>query len=152
MLAFILINASFIIALTGLVCFAAIVLLARHAPLLGLMQSAGERSSHVGQKPTGGGLAIILASALAGVWIVLGGQIQLVVPLAAALALGLAGLLDDQGRLNISRRLFAQGAFLVALVVYLQWSFGISQYLYWLGPACSGRCFMDQPVQFHGWY
>jgi len=80
-------------------------------------------------------VAIILAAALAGAWIVIGGQIQLVVPLAGALALGLVGLLDDKGKLNISQRLLAQGAFLVVIVVYLQWFFGISQYLYWLGPA-----------------
>ncbi len=125
----------FIIALAGLVCFAAIVLLLAHARSLGLVQGASQRSSHMGEKPTGGGIGVILAASLAGGWFVLGGQIYLVVPVAGALALGLAGLLDDKGKVNISQRLLAQAAFMVAIIVYLQWAFSLSQYIGWLGPA-----------------
>ncbi|VAW16332.1 Undecaprenyl-phosphate alpha-N-acetylglucosaminyl 1-phosphate transferase [hydrothermal vent metagenome] len=132
---FVLINASLIIALAGLVCFAAIVLLRRYASLLGLVQNAGERSSHTGQKPTGGGLGIVLAASLAGGWIVIDGQTYLAVPVVAALALGLVGLLDDRGKLNISQRLLAQGTFLVVIIIYLQSVFSFSQYIDWLGPA-----------------
>jgi len=130
-----LINLIFIIALTGFVCFAVIVLVIRHARSLGLLQSANRRSSHAGIKPTGGGMAIVISATLAGVWIAFGGQIYLLVPVAGALALGVVGLLDDKGNLNVGQRLLAQALCITAIIIYLQSAFALSQYLGWLGPA-----------------
>jgi len=125
----------FIIALGGLVCFAVIVVLRRHAHSLGLVQSANQRSSHLGVKPTGGGIGIALGATVAGVWIALGEQIYLLVPVSAALGLALVGLFDDKDGLDIRLRLLAQALFLAAAIIYLQWVFDLSQYLGWLGPA-----------------
>ncbi len=109
-------------------------LVQRHARSLGLVQNANERSSHKGAKPTGGGLGIIVAAALAGLWIAPGEQMFFLVPAAAAVGLGLVGLADDVKNLNIRLRFLAQALFVLVIIIYLQWVFDLSRYLEWLGP------------------
>jgi len=58
-----------VIAVVGIIGFFAVKLVLRHAARLGFVQNANARSSHAGQRPTGGGLGIVVAAAFGGVWI-----------------------------------------------------------------------------------
>lgn len=68
----------------------------RNAGTLGLVQAPNHRSSHVLPTPTGGGLGMVVAVSLMGIWLAVTEGLSLY-PMLLALPLAVVGLWDDRG-------------------------------------------------------
>jgi len=93
--------------------------LLHRAERLSLVQVPTLRSSHVQPTPNGGGLGIVIASTVAGVWLAWGQSQALVVAIALAVPLALIGLLDDIRHLSARVRLGVQVAVCAGLLIAL---------------------------------
>ena len=105
--------------LAGLAAFGVALLVRRHAGALGLVAVPNARSSHSRPTPSGGGLGIVLGGSIAMaplLWLQPWPMLPL---LAAALALGGIGLLDDRRPVPAGMRLGAQLLLLLLAVVLL---------------------------------
>lgn len=91
----------------------------RHAGKRGLLKDPNHRSSHVQPTPNGGGLGIVIASTVAGVWLAWSQSQALVAPIALAVPLALVGLLDDIRHLSARVRLGVQVAVCTGLLIAL---------------------------------
>jgi Fuc2NAc and GlcNAc transferase len=91
----------------------------RYAGKRGLLKDPCHRSSHVQPTPSGGGLGIVVASTVAGVWLAWGQSQALVAPIVLAVPLALVGLLDDIRHLSARVRLGVQVAVCTALLIAL---------------------------------
>jgi Fuc2NAc and GlcNAc transferase len=91
----------------------------RHARKRGLLKDPNHRSSHVQPTPNGGGLGIVIASTVAGVWLAWDQSQALVALIVLAVPLALAGLLDDIRHLSARVRLGVQVAVCTGLLVTL---------------------------------
>lgn len=89
----------------------------RNAVRLGLAQEANDRSSHTGTKPTGGGVGMVLALVLSGLFVMLTGTIGLWSVLLIGLLLAAVGLDDDRTDLRVSVRLAGQLLAILALLI-----------------------------------
>lgn len=93
--------------------------LLHRAEWLSLMQTPTLRCSHVQPTPGGGGLGIVIASTVAGVWLAWGQSQALLAPLVLAVPLALVGLLDDIRHLSARVRLGVQVAVCAGLLIAL---------------------------------
>jgi len=93
--------------------------LLHRAERLSLVQTPTLRSSHVQPTPNGGGLGIVIASTVAGVWLAWGQSQALLVAIALAVPLALVGLLDDIRHLSARVRLGVQVAVCTGLLIAL---------------------------------
>ena len=91
----------------------------RHAGRRGLLKDPNHRSSHVQPTPNGGGLGIVVASTVAGVWLAWGQSPGLIAPIVLAVPLALIGLLDDIRHLSARVRLGIQVAVCTGLLIAL---------------------------------
>ena len=91
----------------------------RYAGQLGLLKDRNHRSSHVQPTPNGGGLGIVIASTVAGVWLAWGQSQALVASIVLAVPLALVGLLDDIRHLSARVRLGVQVAVCTGLLIAL---------------------------------
>ncbi|HHG91200.1 MAG TPA: glycosyl transferase family 4 [Devosia sp.] len=123
-----------VITVAGGVALCTLFFLVRWADHLGLVQSANARSSHLGSRPTGGGTAIVLASAVSGVLILPYRADPVLVPVAIATLLALVGLADDLKYISIRVRLFAQFAAVGALLIFFEFGFSLLAVLSQIGP------------------
>lgn len=89
--------------LTFLVSFCGTWLLTRYAPALRLVDVPNSRSSHIRPTPSGGGIAVVVASVLGELVLPGGIPAAMSIALYAALPVALIGLADD--RFNLSARL-----------------------------------------------
>ena len=112
----------FIAAASGVLAALAIGFVVRHAARLGLIQPPNARSSHITATPVGGGIGIVLGSAVAGLFTV-GGEPRLVpAVLLASIGFAVLGLWDDLRPLPAVVRLAVQLVLVaVALVVVSPW-------------------------------
>jgi len=90
-----------------------------YAGKLGLLNDRNHRSSHVQPTPNGGGLGIVIASTLAGVWLAWGQSQSILIATALAVPLALVGLLDDIRHLSARVRLGVQVAVCTGLLIAL---------------------------------
>lgn len=107
-----------------LVSVAALSLLGSYIVLLyagkrNLLQLPNHRSSHVQPTPNGGGLGIVVASTVAGVWLAWGQSPTLLALIVLAVPLALVGLLDDIRHLSARVRLGVQVAVCTGLLIVL---------------------------------
>ncbi|MBM4128156.1 MAG: glycosyltransferase family 4 protein [Nitrospira sp.] len=93
--------------------------LLHRAERLRLVQAPTLRSSHVQPIPTGGGLGIVIASTVAGVWLAWGQSQSILIATALAVPLALVGLLDDIRHLSARVRLGVQVAVCTGLLIAL---------------------------------
>jgi len=91
----------------------------RYARKHGLLNDPDHRSSHVQPIPTGGGLGIVIASTVAGVWLAWGQSQSILIAIALAVPLALVGLLDDIRHLSARVRLGVQVAVCTGLLIAL---------------------------------
>lgn len=101
-------------ALTGVVLRLAL----RH----GLLDLPNERSSHIVPTPRGGGMAIVIASAMGLILLSAFGAVEhsLLVPLlGGGIAVAVVGFLDDRHRLSASVRLLVHAAAAVSALIVL---------------------------------
>lgn len=91
----------------------------RYAGQLGLLKDRNHRSSHVQPTPNGGGLGIVIASTVVGVWLAWGQSQALVASIVLAVPLALVGLLDDIRHLSARVRLGVQVAVCTGLLIAL---------------------------------
>lgn len=117
-----LVFSTVILALTG----AYIVF--RQAEKWGLLSSPNKRSSHERPTASGGGLGIVLASTVAGLWLSSAQSQGVLTTILLAAALAFVGLIDDLRHLSIKLRLLIQVTICAVLIVTLgkvpQMSFG----------------------------
>ncbi len=123
-----------VITISGSVALGALFFLVRQADYLGLVQGANARSSHLGTRPTGGGAAIILAALVSGILILPTSADLVLVPVVVVTVLALVGLADDLKNISMRLRLFAQFAAVGSLLLFFQFSFGLSEFLSQIGP------------------
>jgi Fuc2NAc and GlcNAc transferase len=104
------------LALSAMLTRVVLRLASRH----GLLDLPNERSSHTAPTPRGGGIAIVIASAIALLLLWIRGAVELaliVAILGGGLAVAIAGFIDDRRRLSATTRLLVHLlAALVALV------------------------------------
>jgi len=91
----------------------------RYARKRGLLNDPNHRSSHVQPTPNGGGLGIVIASTVAGVWLAWGQSQSILIAIALAVPLALVGLLDDIRHLSARVRLGVQVAVCMGLLIAL---------------------------------
>lgn len=91
----------------------------RYAGNLGLLKDRNHRSSHMQPTPNGGGLGVVIASTVAGVWLAWGQSQALAAPIVLAVPLALVGLLDDIRHLSARVRLGVQVAVCTGLLITL---------------------------------
>lgn len=84
-----------------------------------LLQHPNHRSSHVQPTPNGGGLGIVVASTVAGVWLAWGQSPTVLALIALAVPLALVGLLDDIRHLSVRVRLGVQVAVCTGSLIVL---------------------------------
>jgi Fuc2NAc and GlcNAc transferase len=82
-----------------------------------LLQHPNHRSSHVHPTPNGGGLGIVVASTVEGVWLAWGQSPALLVLIILAVPLALVGLLDDIRHLSARVRLGVQVVVCTGLLI-----------------------------------
>ena len=106
---------------------AGILILARAAPALGLIDRPSERKLHERERPVVGGLALFLALSLAGiVWghsnqtlITVNGNDALWIFMACGAFLVVTGALDDRFRLGVFMRVLSEVLIAVAIIEFL---------------------------------
>lgn len=112
---------GFLLMVSATVSFVGAWWVRRNAVRLKLVSVPNERSSHSLPTPHGGGLGIVLAGSMAGVWLAMSQPaIWWIIP-ALALLLALVGLVDDIWHLPAQARFSVQ----ISLVFVLLWSFGL---------------------------
>jgi Fuc2NAc and GlcNAc transferase len=109
-----------LLALSFLASWRLTIWLLHRAERLSLVQVPTLRSSHVQPTPNGGGLGIVVASTVAGLWLAWGQSQALVAPIALAVPLALVGLLDDIRHLSARVRLGVQVAVCTGLLIALE--------------------------------
>jgi len=92
----------------------------RYARKRGLLNDPNHRSSHVQPTPNGGGLGIVIASTVAGVWLAWGQSQSILIAIALAVPLALVGLLDDIRHLSARVRLGVQVTVCTGLLIALR--------------------------------
>lgn len=97
-----------LVGFTGVATGIILVLVSDYAARLRLVQTANARSSHVGQKPTGGGVAIAVAVLSVAFWLILFSDFPLFWVTMIGFLLALVGFQDDRGGLPVNLRLISQ--------------------------------------------
>lgn len=101
--------ASFYIPIAALIMGAlATALVLKFSVQLGLVQNAVQRSSHQGQKPTGGGIGPALACTVTGIWLFGFAAGPFLWAVLAIMGLAIVGAVDDRQGLPIRLRLAVQ--------------------------------------------
>ena len=107
----------------------------RRAECWKLVQSPNYRSSHALPTPNGGGLGIVVACLVAGVWLAWRGANELWLVLALSLPLAWMGLRDDVKHVSAKFRLAVQVAVVLGLLAALD---GLPPFAVWAGIRLDG--------------
>lgn len=106
-----------LLALSILASWRLTIWLLHRAERLSLVQVPTLRSSHVHPTPNGGGLGIVVASTVAGVWLAWGQSPALLALIVLAVPLALVGLMDDIRHLSARVRLSVQVVVCAGLLI-----------------------------------
>ena len=90
------------------IAFATALLIRRRARRMGLIAEVNERSSHTVPTPSGGGIGIVLAASLAGIFVALPYPVEIVPVIVAGLLIAAIGYFDDRQPIAPKWRLGAQ--------------------------------------------